>query len=138
MKKKEKRTFICLNCGKEQPLKKNSRGKYCDNKCQQEHFYKINIEKWKNGELDGMRGKYSISAFIRRYMLEKSNYRCSKCGWHEINPTTGLSPLTIHHIDGDYTNNKEDNLEVLCPNCHSLTPNYGSLNKKGRKGKPRN
>ena len=29
--------------------------------------------------------------------------------------------------------NKEDNLEVLCPNCHSLTETYGSLNKNGRK-----
>ena len=30
--------------------------------------------------------------------------------------------------------NKEDNFEVLCPNCHSLTSTYKSLNKgKGRK-----
>lgn len=26
-------------------------------------------------------------------------------------------------------NNKEENLELLCPNCHSLTDNFGALNK---------
>lgn len=29
--------------------------------------------------------------------------------------------------------NKEDNLELLCPNCHSLTKNYGNLNKKSQR-----
>ncbi len=34
---------------------------------------------------------------------------------------------------GDYTNNKEENLSLLCPNCHSLTDNYrarGNNNKR--------
>ena len=26
-------------------------------------------------------------------------------------------------------NNKEENLQLLCPNCHSLTENFGSSNK---------
>ena len=65
-------------------------------------------------------------------MLEKADYKCSKCGWHEVNPTTGLIPLEVHHKDGNYRNNIEDNLEVLCPNCHSLTPNFKALNKEGR------
>jgi predicted HNH restriction endonuclease len=30
-------------------------------------------------------------------------------------------------------NNNEDNLQVLCPNCHSLTSTYKNLNKLGRK-----
>ena len=45
------------------------------------------------------------------------------------NPITGKVPLTINHIDGNPRNNNPDNLEVLCPNCHALTPNYGALNK---------
>ena len=32
-------------------------------------------------------------------------------------------------------NNKEENLQVLCPNCHSLTETYKSHNKKGRSGR---
>lgn len=31
------------------------------------------------------------------------------------------APLEIEHIDGNALNNKEDNLILLCPNCHSLT-----------------
>ena len=54
---------------------------------------------------------------------------CQKCGWHEVNPYTGIVPLQIHHIDGDCKNNKEENLQLLCPNCHSLTENFGSRNK---------
>jgi predicted HNH restriction endonuclease len=46
-----------------------------------------------------------------------------------MHPITGNIPLQIHHIDGDATNNKEENLQLLCPNCHTLTENYGSLNK---------
>ena len=37
--------------------------------------------------------------------------------------------LQIDHIDGDYTNNKAENLRFLCPNCHSQTKTYGSKNK---------
>ncbi|TFG24210.1 MAG: hypothetical protein EU529_04875 [Promethearchaeota archaeon] len=54
---------------------------------------------------------------------------CPKCRRHEINPYTRKSPLDIHHIDGNRQNNRPENLELLCPNCHALTPNYkGSKN----------
>jgi len=37
----------------------------------------------------------------------------------------------LHHIDGDETNNTLENLQILCPNCHSQTDNYCcSINKK--------
>lgn len=35
---------------------------------------------------------------------------------------------------GNYLNNSEDNLDLICPNCHSLTPTYRALNiGNGRK-----
>ena len=38
------------------------------------------------------------------------------------------------YIDGHSENNSLPNLKLLCPNCHSLTPTYGFLNKgNGRK-----
>ncbi len=40
-----------------------------------------------------------------------------------------IMPLELHHIDGNSNNNKLDNLQLLCPNCHSLTPNYRAKNK---------
>ena len=119
----------CLNCGKELTSKQQ---KYCSNKCQMAYQKIEYLTRWKNGEESGMCGNKNLSLHVRNYLLEKFNYRCQKCGWGEANPTTGKVPLEIHHIDGDYRNCTESNLEVLCPNCHSLTPNFGSLNKEGR------
>lgn len=119
----------CLNCGK--TIKSNR--KFCDAKCQQEHIFKEYVKSWKDGKINGLSGEYNLSKRIRRFLLEKNNYRCEKCGWGEKNIYTNTIPLEIHHIDGDYTNNKEENLQVLCPNCHSLTETYKSHNKNGRK-----
>lgn len=115
----------CKNCGKDI----NGSRTFCCIKCQRDYEYKTYITRWKAGLENGLRGKYSISNYIRRYLFEKHGNRCEKCGWGEINPTTGLIPLQIHHIDGNALNNTEGNLQLLCPNCHSLTENFGSRNK---------
>lgn len=45
-----------------------------------------------------------------------------------------LFPLEVEHIDGNFENNSEENLTLLCPNCYSLTPTYKGANKgNGRK-----
>lgn len=109
--------------------------KYCSNKCQRDFQHDSYIKEWKAGKKSGNRGisTYNISQHISRYLMEKFEGRCSSCGWNEINPTTKTSPLEVDHIDGDANNNSEDNLRLLCPNCHSLTSNYRNLNKgKGR------
>ena len=130
-----KQTHICLNCGREFEHVRSSTNKFCSSKCHAEYKHKQYIERWKNGEEGGMSGEYGLSKAIKRYLLEKYNYKCEKCGWGEKNEFTDTIPLEIHHIDGDYTNNKEENLQVLCPNCHSLTETHKSHNKKGRVGR---
>lgn len=123
---------FCLNCGKEL-TKEQHYNKFCCSACSSQYRSKQKLEAWKNGEFDGLSGKNSISKTIRNYMLEKVNYQCELCGWHEINPFTNLVPLEIHHKDGNYLNNTEENLQVLCPNCHSLTGSFRALNRdKGR------
>lgn len=117
----------CINCGK--PLS-NYQKKYCSVQCDNDYRYKTYIDKWKKGEETGSCST-SLSNYIRRYMLEKANYSCEQCGWNKKNPITNKAPLEIHHIDGDYRNNTEHNLQVLCPNCHSLTSNYKALNRTG-------
>ena len=57
------------------------------------------------------RKSYRIWAF-RRYGFQKA---CMVCGAKE---KEGIK-LHVHHIDGDRKNNKKDNLQVLCPKCHS-------------------
>jgi hypothetical protein len=37
-------------------------------------------------------------------------------------------PLELDHVDGDRTNNRLENLRLLCPNCHALTPTYRGRN----------
>lgn len=121
----------CLNCGK---ILTKTQKKYCSKQCQCDYQYLDFIEKWKRGLDNGIRGQYGISAHIRRYLFEKYNSKCSRCGWGEVNSHTGKIPLEIEHIDGDYTNNKEENLDLICPNCHSLTSTYKGANKGfGRK-----
>lgn len=36
--------------------------------------------------------------------------------------------LQLEHIDGNSDNNKLNNLQLLCPNCHSQTPTWGAKN----------
>lgn len=92
------------------------------------------LERWKQGLESGSTSNGEISKVVRKYILEKFKNMCSKCGWKEVNLTTQKIPVQIEHIDGNYSNNKEENLTVLCPNCHSLTSTFGNLNRgKGRK-----
>lgn len=106
---------------------------YCSIKCSKEYDYSEYIEGWKRGENSGGT-EWNISNPVKRYILRKYNNRCTKCGWNEIHSITKRSPLQINHIDGNGENHREENLELLCPNCHSLTTNYGALNiGKGRK-----
>ena len=123
----------CLNCGND--VKKGAT-KFCSYKCLSEYKYKNYITKWKNNEINGLTCKIgSTSEVIRRFIFEKYENKCARCGWHEINPYTGKIPLQVEHIDGNYANNNEENLILLCPSCHSLTPTYGARNKGN--GRPR-
>ena len=90
------------------------------------------ISGWLQGE-NFTRGATQVPSFIKNYLMKLHDNKCEKCGWGETNEVTGKIPLEIHHIDGDCTNNKIENLQLLCPNCHSLTSNFGSLNKNSNR-----
>ena len=60
-------------------------------------------------------------------------HRCECCG---INEWMGKPiSLQLHHIDGNNKNNTIENLQILCPNCHSQTENYCGLSNKIEKEK---
>lgn len=106
----------CLNCQKKLYGKST---KYCDQKCQSEYQHKEKIQKWKLGEDIGNKP-------IKRYLRSKRN-ECWCCGIKDWNDKPIV--LELEHIDGNHRNNKEENLSLLCPNCHSQTPTYKSRNR---------
>jgi hypothetical protein len=121
----------CKTCGKECSRPEKF---YCNNKCQFKYQNDKKIHNWLIGKDKGYTGNGMIRPFIRKYLIGISSHSCSICGWNEINTLTNKVPLEIHHKDGNYKNNQINNLQVLCPNCHSLTNTHRNLNKgKGRK-----
>jgi 5-methylcytosine-specific restriction endonuclease McrA len=42
-----------------------------------------------------------------------------------------LIPLELDHINGNNGDNRLENLRLLCPNCHALTPTYRSKRRPG-------
>lgn len=121
------RLLLCRTC--DSPLSGMQRW-YCSPACEREYRYAKYIEKWLNGQIRGYRlSDGRISMFIRRYLLKLRGEKCEKCGWCERHPVTGKVPIQIDHVDGRWQNTTPENLQILCPNCHSLTPTYQSLNK---------
>jgi hypothetical protein len=122
----------CLCCGKKVRL---STQKFCSHRCQWEYSYQQYIERWLLGEETGYVGNgEQISQRVKRWLLEKHGNKCELCGWGEENPITKNIPLQVHHIDGNCLDCSLKNLQLLCPNCHSLTETFGGCNK-GRSGR---
>jgi len=68
-----------------------------------------------------------------RIFLEQEG-KCNRC--HLDKWLGQLISLELEHKDGDTNNNTRENLELLCPNCHSMTDTWRGRNKnKGKSGK---
>ncbi|QGV80422.1 HNH endonuclease [Streptomyces ficellus] len=73
---------------------------------------------------------------LKRAMLESGCIeRCALCG---ITPTWQGHPLRLEvdHMDGDWRNNRMENVRFLCPNCHSTTDTYRGRGKARRATAP--
>ena len=84
---------------------------------------------WNKGEFDYDRfknGNAIKSATMIDAIVALRGRQCEHCHldmWLD-KPIT----LEVHHKDGNHLNNDLDNLELLCPNCHSYTENWRGKN----------
>ncbi|MFG3011311.1 HNH endonuclease signature motif containing protein [Streptomyces cinerochromogenes] len=66
---------------------------------------------------------------LKRAMTELGvEERCALCGTEPIWLGERL-PLEVDHVDGNWRNNRIENLRLLCPNCHSATDTYRGRGK---------
>ena len=57
--------------------------------------------------------------------------RCEICGIEEW--LGAPLSMALHHINGDGQDNRLENLQMLCPNCHSQTENFAGRNAARRR-----
>lgn len=93
--------YTCEHCGKKFNDSFSHPRKYCSIECVKKKYHTI----WKPGF------SYIRKAMKRRGMIES----CELCGYKEFPQILG-----IHHKDENRKNNELSNLQVLCPNCHSI------------------
>jgi Zn finger protein HypA/HybF involved in hydrogenase expression len=74
------------------------------------------------------RGRYHLKARLVSEGLKEN--QCERCGirqWQD-RPIT----LALHHVNGVRDDNRLENLQLLCPNCHSQTDTFAGRNGRGR------
>lgn len=77
-----------------------------------------------------IKGKHVQTSKLKQKLLKEGikEHICECCG----NTIWNGQPivLEVHHKDGDRSNNELENLQLLCPNCHSMTSNWRGRGKK--------
>ena len=96
----------------------------CSRTCDTQYKYLEYIRDWKLGIKSGLGTSGVVTQTIKKYLREKYNNKCCLCGWAKINIHTNKVPLVADHIDGNWKNNTEDNLQLICSNCDSLQSTY--------------
>lgn len=101
-------------------------------------------QSWATGK-----NKHCVKYTLDEILVENSTYTtmtglrkrlCKELGWeHRCNSCKNTEwlgkpiPLEIEHKNGVHDDNRIENLEFLCPNCHAMTSTYKGKNVKHKK-----
>ena len=96
-----KTKYNCFHCHIDFFAPKTTNRKYCSRNCVNKASKEI---------------FNPVFSTFRKMMLSRNMIiQCNRCGFDKIKEILG-----VHHIDRNRKNNDLTNLEVLCPNCHSI------------------
>lgn len=128
--KKEK--TMCKNCGLEY-LSMHKGSKYCSINCQSEYKKNKNYEYYLNNQQEYY-GMIKTISSLKPHILKEQNYCCHICN---IKNEWNNKPLVfvLDHINGDASDNRRENLRLICSNCDSQLDTYKSKNKNSARKK---
>ena len=83
---------------------------------------------WNKGERLKDWSQYTRGNRLKPHLIAERGNQCEQCLRKQWMGKEIM--LEVHHLDSDRTNNKKNNLQLLCPNCHAYTEYW-----RGRKNK---
>jgi hypothetical protein len=123
---KQKKSISAKNSEKQKNANKNR---------SKEVWIKVAETRKKNHIENILQSDYTSLSFesLRYRILYEQKNKCNRCG---LDSWLGQEiVLELEHKDGNNKNNNRDNLEMLCPNCHSLTDTWRGRNKRERRNR---
>ncbi len=81
---------------------------------------------WNKGQRTKDWSQYTRIKSLKLHLIRERSHQCENCRREKWEGED--IPLEVDHVDGDRTNNKEENLKLLCCNCHALTPTWRGRN----------
>lgn len=122
--------FECAGCGVQIERRGALVRVYCSNRCQRAHERRRNTARWLASGVAVLSTR--SDHYVRLHIVAEQGHCCAVCAqgleWND-----GALVLVLDHVDGDSTNNRRENLRLICPNCDSQLPTYKNRNKgRGR------
>lgn len=89
-----------------------------------EEKYRKTCDRLSDAEVFSNRGKVYNGYLLKKRLITNGYkaYKCEKCGIDKWNGEE--ISLQVHHINGNRCDNRIENLQLLCPNCHSQTDSF--------------
>jgi hypothetical protein len=142
------KSYCSLACRNSRERSEETKRKIGDGVLKSEKFWESvkNTKKWFDYKANAVKAKetwnkkilnadfqtLSFDRLRKRIKLEQKN-RCNRCGIDSWNDKPLI--LELEHIDGNHSNNERNNLEAICPNCHSQTETWRGRNKQNKRNK---